>query len=170
MKFTKFIKKTEEFIETGTNIGNGVDLALSSGFSKIHSIELSESYYDKCVERFKNNPNINLILGDSFYKLKELLDSNPDTCFTYWLDGHYSGDDTACGVEESPLLKELEVILSRDKTGEVIYVDDMRIYREFDERLNIRTIKDLILKYKPNAEFYYEASNWDEKDILVLIY
>ena len=83
---------------------------------------------------------------------------------------HYSGGDSGFGVKESPLLRELEVIFKRGVEGELIYVDDMRLYRNFDDELNKDSIKQLIKKYKPNAKLYYEASIYDPQDILVIEY
>lgn len=170
MRQQLFRNKTDAFIETGSHIGFGIELALHSGFSKIYSIELMPEFYEACVEKFKDNDKVELILGDSFYKLEEILEKNPGTPFTYWLDGHYSGAGTAFGVKESPLLKELEVILSRGVSGELIYVDDMRLYRNFDEELHIKSISELIAKYVPDAKMHYEASIHDPLDILVIDY
>lgn len=170
MRFNNFNKKTECFIETGSYIGQGIQLALNSGFSKVYSIELTDHFYEICRKKFQNDDRVQLIKGDSFYKLKELLDENPNTQFTYWLDGHYSGGNTGFGVKESPLLQELEVILSRNIQGELVYVDDMRMYRAFDEELNITSIENLIKKYKPNATATYEATRWDAEDIMVIDY
>jgi HSP90 family molecular chaperone len=72
-KTKKFIKKTENFIETGSYLGDGIQLAIDSGFSKIYSIELGPHLYEGCKRRFANQPNVNLILGDSSEKLKELF-------------------------------------------------------------------------------------------------
>jgi len=170
MRNQLFKRRTAEFIETGSHTGIGIQLALMSGFSKIYSIELVDNYFNECVEKFKNNSNVYLILGDSYFKLKELLDNNPNIPFTYWLDGHYSGGDTGFGVEESPLMKELETILSREVKGELIYVDDMRLYREFNESLNFPNMVKLIKRYQPDAVIWYESSPYDIEDILAIEY
>jgi hypothetical protein len=111
-----------------------------------------------------------MILGDSFYKLGEILEKHPTTPFTYWLDGHFSGGDSGFGVKESPLIKELETILRRGVDGELIYVDDMRLYRQFDAETNIDAIVALLKEYKPNGFVHYEASCHDPADILVIEY
>jgi hypothetical protein len=170
MRNTLFRKNTDSFIETGTCIGDGVDLAIKSGFNKIFSIEISQKYYNDCLEKFKSDERVELILGDSFYELEKLLNKYPKTPFTYWLDGHYSGDDTGIGVKETPLLKELEVILKRDVEGELIYIDDMRIYRTFDEETNFESIIEIINIHKPNAKVWYEASQHDKEDVLCIEY
>jgi hypothetical protein len=170
MRTELFKQKTKNFIETGSYIGIGIDLAIRSGFENIFSIEIQQHFYEKCLDKFKHNTNVNLILGDSFFELEKLLNQYPDTPFTYWLDGHYSGGNTGKGVKETPLLRELEVILSRGIDGELIYVDDMRIYRTFDDEVNSNSIKELIKKYKPNATLWYESSPHDPQDCLCIEY
>jgi hypothetical protein len=170
MRSEKFKRKTDWFIETGTYIGLGVDLALQSGFDKVYSIELITHYFNACVEKFKSNSRVELIQGDSYYKLGELLNRFQNTPFTYWLDGHYSGGDTGFGVEETPLIQELEVILSRNVDGELIYVDDMRLYRNMNNNVNSEKIKELLMKYKPNCKIWYESTQFDSQDILCIEY
>ena len=72
-KNTNFIKKTDFFIETGSFLGDGIQLAINSGFEKIYSIELGEHLYQHCKQRFANDPQVHLVLGDSSVKLKEIL-------------------------------------------------------------------------------------------------
>lgn len=170
MRSEPFKQKTDKFIETGSHVGLGIDLALRSGFDVVYSIELTDQYYNYCIDKFKNDGRVHLIQGDSYYELEKLLNDNENTPFTYWLDGHYSGDDTGSGVVESPILKELESILSRGVGGELIYIDDMRIYRNFDESLNIESIKNIIKKYRPNCNVWYESSAFDPQDILCVEY
>lgn len=170
MRTELFTKTTESFIETGSYEGDGIDLAIRSGFTKIFSIEIQPHRYEACVERFKNNPEVSLILGDSYFELEKLLKDNPSERFTYWLDGHYSGPHTGIGVKSTPILKELEVILKRDVSGEIIYIDDMRIYKAFDEEVNTDSIINTIFKHKPHAEISYEASPHDANDILCVKY
>ena len=169
MRNRKFIKKTENFIETGSYYGDGIQLALESGFQKVYSIELSLDLYNHCKNRFDKNENVEIILGDSTYKLKEILEKNPDSKFTYWLDGHYSGGVTAKGDKECPLREELESILSRDVEGELIYVDDMRHYKNHPD-INLNDILDLLKKYKPNAKYRFEESDLDPEDQMIIEY
>jgi len=157
-----FIKKTEKFIETGSNQGNSIQLALDSGFEEIYSIELFEPLYNSCVQRFKNNTNVHLFLGNSPIELKKLFLKMPNTKFTFWLDAH---DDYT-----TPLMEELELILSRGVDGELIYIDDMRLYNNFNEEVNIDTITALITKHKPRATLSYENDDWAINDILIVDY
>jgi hypothetical protein len=161
-KETPFVKKTEKYIETGSHQGYSIQLALDSGFSDIYSIELIKDYYDFCVKRFEHLSNVRLFLGDSPNELYKILKSMPDTSFTYWLDAHSN--------TYTPILKELEIILSRQVNGELIYIDDMRLYNQFSDEVNIVNIENLIKKLKPTAKLSYESDSLHEKDILVIEY
>lgn len=156
-KKLKFKKITDKFIETGCYLGDGIQLALDSGFKDIFSIELSSKYIKICENRFFNK-KINFIEGDSYTELYNLLCRFPDEKFTYWLDGHYSGGDTGRGIIDFPIMKELEVILKRNISGEIIYIDDMRILKNYSEDINLEKIIDLIEKYKSNYKITYEDS------------
>lgn len=170
MRNRKFIKATNSFIETGSYLGDGIQLAIDTGFDDIYSIELSQDLHYHCIERFKNEKNVKLILGDSSIKLKEILNENPGKKFTYWLDGHYSGDGTAMGEKYCPLVDELLEILSRGVDGELIYVDDMRVYKEGHPDISLETIITLINQFKPNAKYWFEPSEWDAEDCLIIEY
>ena len=87
----------EVFIETGCLKGASIKRALDASFSQIFSIELSEKYYKFCKNRFKNNKNVELILGDSYIELPNLL-KRVRSRVTFWLDGHWSMGDTALGL------------------------------------------------------------------------
>lgn len=65
--------KNDVFIETGSYVGDGIQQALEAGFSEIISIELSDKYYQHSKKRFESNPNVKVILGDSFKVLPELI-------------------------------------------------------------------------------------------------
>jgi hypothetical protein len=86
--------------------------------------------------------HIHLVLGDSATELKTLLEQiRPrKQRLLFWLDGHYSGADSAKGEVETPIFQELGHILSDDQTlTSIIAIDDAREfggnpnYPSFDE-------------------------------------
>jgi hypothetical protein len=172
-KVKKFKKITNKFIETGCYLGDGIQLAMDSGFEEIYSIELSDKFIKICQDRFQYN--VNLIKGDSYTELSILLEKYPNDSFTYWLDGHYSGVGTGRGVKDFPIMEEIECILKRKISGEIIYVDDMRIIKNYNDSINTDRILDLIKKYKSDYKVYYEDSRLHngeflKDDILVIEY
>jgi hypothetical protein len=170
MRKKNFKKKTSYFIETGSYIGEGIDLAIKSGFDFIYSIELSTYFFNQCKEKFKTNPDVEIIFGDSSFELPALLNRKKNIPFTYWLDGHYSGDGTARGSKDSPLIEELNTILKRDISGEIIYIDDMRIYKNFDQELNLNSIIEIARKYKPYSRISFEDTDYAKQDIMIIEY
>ena len=111
------------FIETGSLIGLGIQAAIDAGFKKIHSIELSEKYYNYCKNKFGNKAVLHL--GDSGIILENIL-KNIYEPYTIFLDSHFSGGDTSKGGENSPLLKELDIIKKYYIIGSIIIIDDIR--------------------------------------------
>ena len=116
--------KTTHYIETGTYLGDGIKSVLNN-YETIHSIELSENWYNYNIEQFENNNNVKMYLGDSKIILPELL-NNINEPVTIYLDAHYSGGTTAFGEEETPLLLELQILKNRIY-DDIIIIDDCRL-------------------------------------------
>jgi hypothetical protein len=116
--------KTKNYIETGTYLGEGIKCVLNK-YETIHSIELSEKWYQYNVENFKSNSSVKMYLGDS-KKILPVLLNDLNEPVTIYLDAHYSGGSTAFGEEETPLLLELDVLKNR-KFDDIIIIDDCRL-------------------------------------------
>ena len=116
--------KHSHYIETGTYLGEGIKSVLTN-YENIHSIELSEKWYNYNVDQFKQHQNVKMHLGDSKKILPELL-STINEPVTIYLDAHYSGGETAFGDEECPLLFELELLKTREY-DDIIIIDDCRL-------------------------------------------
>jgi hypothetical protein len=65
--------RNELFIETGSFVGDGSQQALDAGFKRVISIELSDKYFEMSKDRFINNPNVEIVKGDSFKILPYIL-------------------------------------------------------------------------------------------------
>lgn len=114
------------FVETGTNAGFTVNNMIPF-FEKIHSIELSREYYKSACEKFKNNKNVTLHLGDSSIVLRDIMTQFDDNT-VFFLDGHWSGGDTAKGDKDCPLIEELDNIVKHFKHKALIIIDDYRLF------------------------------------------
>jgi|SRR3989344_110421 len=119
---TKGLKAPRVFIETGTYHGKTTFGALRD-FSTIHTIELSEEWYQKAVKQFGGYKYVHCHHGDSATVLKELLPSI-DEPVLFYLDAHHSGGTTAMGQDQNPLLRELPLIGQR-KYQDIIFIDDL---------------------------------------------
>jgi hypothetical protein len=158
-------------IETGSYYGDGITKAIEAGFKNIISIEITPAYYDLCTEKFKDNLNVKVILGDTVKILPDLLKEINEPV-TYWLDAHYTDPTTNYGDKMSPLMDELEIIKSHAQSfNDVILIDDMRIFNESDWNyhnylFNNEDIKNKIREISPDVEFSYE-DGYVPNDILV---
>lgn len=69
---------------------------------------------------------MHLLLGDSGIVLQEVLLALNRTAL-FWLDAHYSGGSTARGSVDTPIVQELDTILSLSPNS-VVLIDDARLF------------------------------------------
>jgi hypothetical protein len=157
--------KTNQYIETGSYHGNGVDKVFNS-YEMTHSIELSEKWYDHCYRKFKDNPKVCMHKGNSKYILPEIL-KNIAEPVTVYLDGHYSAGETAIGEElingisSNPLMSELTILMNREY-NDIIIIDDCRMIGR----------KDWINKGAKGGmwpEYEYDWTNITEEKIVSML-
>lgn len=163
-----FIKYPNRYLfETGSHIGTGIIAALKAGFEHVWSIELSDMYYKYCLRQFSGNSRVKLFKGDSALELGNIIMKINDQ-ITFWLDGHYSSDNTARGIVDFPLLHELEHIKNHTIKNHTILVDDLRCFHKDDPEIgfDLQDIKNKILEINPNYEFNLEEG-FVPDDILV---
>ena len=166
--FAKYLSPV--FVETGSYVGDGIAEALKADFRDIYSIELSPKYYDICKDRFKSYSNINLVLGDSSVVLYDTI-KNIQEKITFWLDGHYSSGDTACGQYAVPLIQELEQIKRHPIKHHTILIDDVRLIRSKRNEFNtfpisLPEVEDLVKSINHQYNISYEYGV-EDNDILI---
>lgn len=149
-------------IETGTYLGDTL-WGVKNSIQNIYSIELSEELHNSAKTRFIDYPNINLLQGDSSDILPQLLDSINKQNIIFWLDGHYSGDITAKGKKETPILEELCSIQDYKVKNSVILIDDSRCFGNLPDYPKINELKAFVKKTWKKAKFQVE------KDIIRII-
>lgn len=115
------------FIETGTHLGDTLAYIALDKAVKCTSIELSDEYYQAAKQRFASYTNVILLQGDSGAVLPGCVRSLQAPAL-FWLDGHYSGGDTARGEMDTPVSTELQVILDSPIKTHVILIDDARCF------------------------------------------
>lgn len=161
----KKYKTSNLFIETGSYLGEGIDVAIESGYDQIYSIELSDHYYNFCLKKFNNNNKIKIIKGCSEDQLPILLKNINSQC-DFWLDAHYSMGNTALGPKICPLYEELESIL-KHRPDHTIIIDDVRFMdTDWWENISKDKIINFILSANKNYKFYFE-NGYQQNDILV---
>ncbi len=132
----------ETLIETGTYEGDMV-FAMRNRFEKIYSIELGNELATRAKQRFSTHQHIKILQGDSSVVLPKIL-TDINTRALFWLDGHYSGGITAKGSSHTPIISELDAILSRDVKGDVILIDDARCFNGEKDYPTLESIKKFI--------------------------
>jgi hypothetical protein len=142
-------------VETGSWHGDGIQQAIDEGFTEIYSIELSHALHERCNDRFKDNKFVTLIEGDSHLVLDAVLKPINDQ-ITFWLDGHFSGDDTVMGKFNSPLMQELDCIARHHIKTHTILIDDMRDWYKANHGFDVNMIKGKILAINPSYKFSFE--------------
>lgn len=117
----------ERFIETGTNVGNTLELARTH-FKSCISCEQGQAMYEQCLRRFAGCENVILSHGESPAFLREVVTDVPTT---FWLDAHYfeNGDTLAPSGKQCPLLDELRVITAFPWTQpHMVMIDDAYMF------------------------------------------
>ncbi len=92
-------------------------------FNCIISIELDHNLAQRARRRFARYSHILIVHGDSSKSLARIV-AELDGPALFWLDAHYCGGMSTRGVLDPPILRELDVILSRRVTGDVVLIDD----------------------------------------------
>lgn len=144
------------FVETGTFQGDTVE-AMRRRFDKVFSIELAEHFFQKARQRFAGVPNVDLRQGDSGTVMGQIVPMlNQPTLF--WLDGHYSGGDTAKGELACPVWGELEAIFGGMNQPFVVLIDDARCFRNVGGRdyPAVEDIRQWVAERRPDYTFEVE--------------
>ena len=144
-------------VETGTHFGDMVE-AMKGSFDKIYSIELSQELFEQAKRRFRKDPRVELIHGDSGAELGKIMKriSQPTL---FWLDGHYSGQETAKGQKETPICEELDHIFDAPDLGHVIIIDDARCFGSLASYPAIDELKKRILSRRKHARIAVEQDS-----------
>jgi hypothetical protein len=116
------------WVETGTYLGQTTEY-LSKNALRVVSIEPEPQLYLSAKNYFETFPNVQIINGTSEIVFPELVPTlRNNLCF--WLDGHYSGDGTFKGENDTPIIKELKVISDNlhQLNNIVLMIDDIRLF------------------------------------------
>jgi hypothetical protein len=114
-----------DFIETGTYRGDTAAWA-SAHFPRVATIELSPVFHAAAQARFRAQPAVRALQGESSAVLGEVVPALTGPAL-FWLDAHWSGLDTAGREIECPLLAEVTLINAAPLVHTVL-VDDARLF------------------------------------------
>lgn len=143
-----------EFIETGTHLGDTLACVAQDRRISCRSIELDMDMYRNADNRFRNWSNVRVFHGDSGEVLPVIMEDMPGPAL-FWLDGHYSGGDTAKGESDTPVSKELQAIIDSKIKEHVILIDDARC---FNGTNGYPFLDELLMTVRRNSEYRIEVS------------
>lgn len=166
------------FVEIGSFIGDGIQLALDAGFTNIKSVELNENNYNLCLERFKHVSDfVTLYQGASEDLLWSMIkDINEQIMF--FIDGHYSGVSetyvTSKGKTFSSIKNDLLTIKKHPIKDHIILIDDRR---DFSNQNMDYITEDLVIKLlmdiNPNYQIIFDTGDFSQNiflnDILIAL-
>ena len=114
-----------DFVESGTYRGDTAAWA-AAHFARVTTIELSPAYCAAAQTRFRDQPGVRVLGGDSGAVLAAVIPALAGPAL-FWLDAHWSGLDTAGRETECPLLAEIALINAAPLTHTLL-VDDARLF------------------------------------------
>lgn len=141
-------------VETGTFTGETV-AALAPLARRIVSIELDDRLHEAARERFKDLAHVELLHGDSGVLLPRVLETL-DGPALFWLDGHYTGGQTARTDVDSPILAEVAALLAHPVSGHVVLIDDAREFTGGAGYPTIEELRRLVQAQQPGARVAVE--------------
>jgi len=113
------------FVETGTFQGETARWA-ADHFESVFTVERAESIYRSQKEQLASLAGVKLLYGDSRKVLPSVVAEIGARKAVFWLDGHWSGAETAGADDECPLMGELACLSGR--TGDIVLIDDARLF------------------------------------------
>src|SRR5690606_36175019 len=126
--------------------------AMKRHFDRIYSIELSRDLYERARIRFRRDPNVELLHGDSGTMLEAILTRLQGPAL-FWLDGHYSAGETARGDKDTPIIEELTHIFNSGEKHHVLIIDDARCFGRDAGYPTLKELKAFVRSRWPNAAF-----------------
>lgn len=146
--------KNPVFVETGTHLGDGLQIALDTGgFEELHSIEKLNNLYQHNRQRYANQPQVKLYLGDSRTELWNII-KDINRPITFWLDAHFT---------DSPIREELAAIAKHNIKTHKILIDDVRLWDSYG--ISIEEAKQIILAINPKYIFHRKPNFVKPDDI-----
>lgn len=114
-------------IEAGTF--RGVTTArCSSVFDRVYSIELNPKLAAAATRYLGKKNNVKIIQGDALQVIPELMQKEKLSNVLLFLDGHFSGGETACGDKPEPAPEELQSLEPYKENIRAIVIDDLRSF------------------------------------------
>ena len=119
------------WIETGTYLGETTAF-LADKAPCVVSLEPELALYLGAVKKFSQSKNVKILNQTSEDGFPEALDFIQSSKICFWLDGHYSGESTFAGAQDTPILHEIGQVSDKIKDGSLsevaVFIDDVRLF------------------------------------------
>lgn len=135
------------FVETGTYLGDMVQ-AVRRRFATVYSIELAPELYERARKRFAGRADVHIAQGDSTQILPRVLESISSPAL-FWLDAHASGGPTVMGSKVTPVVEELQAILSHAVRDHVVLIDDARGFDGTNDYPTLDELRRMLELHRP---------------------
>jgi len=149
----------DAFIETGTYLGQTVELIRNSGlpFEEIYSIELEPTLAKNARKYFAGDTRVFIVEGDSVDIVSKICSQKLDNKnATFWLDAHASGPLKGGRTGPNPLVEELEAIRQTGNPNHTILIDDRRLFGSGEWGfLKEEKVMEMLNKINPNYTILY---------------
>jgi hypothetical protein len=99
--------------------------------------------------RFRGDDRVAVVEGDSGSVLPGVLDGLHGPAL-FWLDGHWSGGETARGDLDTPVRAEIEAVL-RHRSDHVLLIDDARCFDGTGGYPALGELIELVTELSPRA-------------------
>jgi len=113
------------FVETGTYLGHTI-FEMDKYFEELHTVEIKKEFYESAKNSYQGS-KITFHLGDSINELSKIVCKLSNNTI-FFLDGHWSSEQTGRGIKDVPLLEELQQIMKDFKHQGIIIIDDYRLF------------------------------------------
>ena len=102
---------THTFIETGTQHGVTLDMAVLQPFQRIVTIDIVQAYIQEAIRKYGRDDRLAFYTAHSPSVLRTVI--QPQYPTTFWLDAHYCGGpkEEMLSDCECPLTEELRTIM-----------------------------------------------------------
>lgn len=148
------------FVETGTNVGDCVSLALECGFGKVISIEKSDHYFCIAAARFAGDDRVELIHGDSASAIRRVLLQIAEPV-TFWLDSHCTPGLPLSAEGPCPILNEIAAIGEHSIKSHTILIDDISCFSTpVLDNITVKQLQDALLLINDGYTFSFEQGKF----------
>lgn len=153
-------------VETGSHVGHGIQEGLEAGFEKIISFEIAPTLVESCQKRFHGNKRVTVVNASSRTSLWDYIKDIQEP-ITFWLDAHWSQEDTTFDKVYCPILEELDAIAKHPIKTHTIMIDDVRLFGTWEFNfISIRQVTEKVMAINPNYRVQF-LDGHIKHDILV---